>query len=163
FSKGFVPDDGLPPTHRLAALIGVLTIVVLVVWKPLAPRPLKVVPAALLAVGLATALAHFGGLPVERLDIRENLLNAVRLPPAARGAPAAPGRRRHLAGGPGGRADRQCRDAAVCDGGRSAPFRAADELQPRAGRPGRRQPAVRPGRGAAADRRDRAQLRQRRG
>lgn len=57
--------------HSKAALIGVLTIAVLLSWERL---PWKSVPAPLVAVAFATLTAWLGGFDVPRVDLPESLL-----------------------------------------------------------------------------------------
>jgi MFS superfamily sulfate permease-like transporter len=68
------------PGRAGAAAIGALTIGVLVAWPGLAPRRLRVLPAPLLAVGLATGAAHGFGLSVPHVEVPARLLSAVALP-----------------------------------------------------------------------------------
>ena len=75
---GIFPIDG--SKHELAALTGILTIVTLIAWNKWKPLKLGLVPGALLAVVLATAVAHVLGWPVQRVTVPENLLEVVRLP-----------------------------------------------------------------------------------
>ena len=70
-----VDRDG---SHRAGA-IGVLTILILLLWKPLAPRKLSFVPPSLVAVGTATAVVALADPPVARVTLPDNLLDAVRL------------------------------------------------------------------------------------
>ncbi|MEZ5963154.1 MAG: solute carrier family 23 protein [Planctomycetota bacterium] len=72
--KGFVPADGSPHFH--AAMIGVLTLVVMVAWR-WAPRRLRVLPAPLIAVVVATVVAALMGLELKRVAVPDNLLDAV--------------------------------------------------------------------------------------
>lgn len=60
--KGVVPSDQTEAAHHWAALIGLLTIVSIVAWKTAAPKRLQVVPAPLVGVVLATAVAGLTGL-----------------------------------------------------------------------------------------------------
>jgi MFS superfamily sulfate permease-like transporter len=79
--KGLAPPDG--SAHHLAAYLGVLTIAAIVLWKPLAPRRLQVLPAPLVAVALATAVAAWFDLPergVRCVELPATLLAAVRWP-----------------------------------------------------------------------------------
>ena len=76
--KGVMPLDGSPHFH--AAMIGILTLVVMIGWRPLAPARLHVVPAPLAAVVVATLTAWALQLGVSRVDIPGNLLEAVALP-----------------------------------------------------------------------------------
>lgn len=77
-SKAIVPGGG--PSHHLAAMIGLVTIGVIVGWKLLAPRKFQVVPATLLAVLIATTATAVAGLPIKLVDVSGNILAAVQLP-----------------------------------------------------------------------------------
>jgi MFS superfamily sulfate permease-like transporter len=79
--SGIFPIDG--SRHELAAVVGLLTIITLVLWTKFRPAALKLVPAALVAVVVATGVALVFGFPVQRVEIPSNLLDAVRLPSAA--------------------------------------------------------------------------------
>jgi MFS superfamily sulfate permease-like transporter len=75
------PDDH---PHEVAALIGLLTIAVLVLW-PLAQRlartaPVKAIPATLVAILLATVVAQFAEEPIKYVAMPDDLLGSVRLP-----------------------------------------------------------------------------------
>lgn len=76
--KGVVPNDD--STHHWAAMTGLLTILIMIVWKPLVPRKLKIVPAPLVAVSVATMVAWGMGWPVIRVSLPDNLLAEVRWP-----------------------------------------------------------------------------------
>lgn len=76
--KGFVPADG--SVHFQAAMIGTLTLVVLLTWRPLVPQALRVVPSPLAAVVVATLGAIGLGLDVNRVDIPERLSDALVFP-----------------------------------------------------------------------------------
>jgi MFS superfamily sulfate permease-like transporter len=69
-----VDRDG---AHQAAA-IGALTIGVLLLWKPIAPRQLAFLPASLVAVGIATAVTTFFALPVAKVTLPDNLLHSVQ-------------------------------------------------------------------------------------
>jgi MFS superfamily sulfate permease-like transporter len=75
---GIFPLDG--SKHELAALIGLLTILSLVIWTKFRPAKMMLIPGALIAVVLGTAVAELFGLPVQRVDVPSNLFDAVRLP-----------------------------------------------------------------------------------
>jgi len=75
---GIFPIDG--SRHELAALMGILTITLLIVWNKFRPQPLKLIPGALLAVVVVTAVAEIFHLPVQRVEIPGNLLEVVRFP-----------------------------------------------------------------------------------
>jgi MFS superfamily sulfate permease-like transporter len=66
--------------HHLAALIGLVTIFCVVVWPMVAPKQLKVLPAALVGITIATVVAAVGGLEVQMLDVPENMLEETTLP-----------------------------------------------------------------------------------
>ncbi len=66
--------------HDWAAKIGLLTITVLVLWKMLAPVRLKLVPAALLAVVVATAVTELLKLPVLYVEVPDNLWGEIHFP-----------------------------------------------------------------------------------
>lgn len=76
--KGVVPLDNSP--HHWAAMIGILTILVIVIWKPIVPKPLKVIPAPLVAVVVATIASTFIQVPINRVSLPDSILEAVALP-----------------------------------------------------------------------------------
>lgn len=69
--------------HTMAASVGVLTILLLVFWKPLAPHRLKVIPAPLVAVLAATALAAIWSLPILYVEVPQSIVDEIRLPTLA--------------------------------------------------------------------------------
>lgn len=78
--KGVFPLDGT--VHHLAALTGVITILVLLAWNKFAPARIKWVPGALVGVVAATAAAQLAGMPINYVDL-PGLMDAIRLPGAA--------------------------------------------------------------------------------
>lgn len=66
--------------HSVAAQIGLLTILIIVVWQALAPKRLKVIPAPLTAILVATTVAVMMSLPILYVEIPDNLLEAVHMP-----------------------------------------------------------------------------------
>jgi MFS superfamily sulfate permease-like transporter len=78
--KGLVPDDSTPENHHLAARIGVLTILGIVLWNLYAPRKLRAVPAVLVGVSLATGATLFLNLDIAHVQVRDNLLAIVHVP-----------------------------------------------------------------------------------
>ena len=78
---GIFPIDG--SSHELAALIGVLTISVLLLWDKFKQGPLKLIPGALIGVVVASAVAAIFRLPVKFVNVPTNLLDAVHLPSGA--------------------------------------------------------------------------------
>lgn len=80
-AKGISPAEGAP--HQMAAGVGLLTLVILTVWnsvKGRAPGPLKVLPAPLLAVAAAVAVAAYFQLPIAYVEVPRELGALVRLP-----------------------------------------------------------------------------------
>jgi MFS superfamily sulfate permease-like transporter/transposase-like protein len=69
------PIDG--STHHLALGIGALSIVVILLWSKLAPRRLRVVPAFLVAVTLASAVTWLLQLSIRYVSVPSNLLDDV--------------------------------------------------------------------------------------
>src|SRR5262249_54251638 len=77
-------------THDDAARVGLLTIVLMVLWKPLVPKRLKWLPAPLLAVAVAAGVTALFGLPIRTVPVPDRLLDAVTLPgTGGLGGPAA--------------------------------------------------------------------------
>jgi MFS superfamily sulfate permease-like transporter len=66
--------------HSVAAQIGLLTILLIVGWQALAPKRLKVIPAPLAAVMVATTVAVTMSLPILYVEVPDNLLEAVHMP-----------------------------------------------------------------------------------
>ncbi|MAC56168.1 MAG: hypothetical protein CME31_26810 [Gimesia sp.] len=66
--------------HSWAAKVGLLTIVILFLWKVVAPQRLQLIPAPLVAITAATALAAFLHLPVLYVEVPDNLWSEVRFP-----------------------------------------------------------------------------------
>ncbi|MBA4066089.1 MAG: SulP family inorganic anion transporter [Isosphaera sp.] len=96
--KAVDPPAGVGPNHQEAAIIGVLTILVLATWKSVAPKRLRIIPAAVIGVLLAVLVNEFGrpvfeglgmrigpavddhgGIGVERVEIKANVLESFRL------------------------------------------------------------------------------------
>ncbi|MGH0033845.1 MAG: SulP family inorganic anion transporter [Myxococcota bacterium] len=79
--KSFLPADG--SVHFQAAVVGVLTLVVMIGWRRMVPGSLKVVPAPLAAVVIATAVAALAGFSVNRVDVPAQLTDAITFPTLA--------------------------------------------------------------------------------
>lgn len=79
--KGVFPLDG--SYHHLAAAIGLVTIVTLLLWNKFKPEALKMAPAALVAVIVASVAAGYMGLPIKRVEVPTNLLEATNTPALA--------------------------------------------------------------------------------
>ncbi len=76
--KVFQPTEG--STYHIAAVIGILSIIVLTLWDKFKPSSLKLIPGALIAIVIATAIANFLQLPIKYVEVPTNLLEAVNLP-----------------------------------------------------------------------------------
>lgn len=76
--KGIMPHDD--SSHHWAAMVGLVTILVIIIWKPLVPKVLKVIPAALVAVIVATAFASFIQVPINKVTLPDSILDEVNLP-----------------------------------------------------------------------------------
>ena len=66
--------------HHLAALTGILTIACIVVWPLIAPKKLKLLPAALVGISAATLFAAVAGLNIQMLDVPANMFEETTLP-----------------------------------------------------------------------------------
>ncbi len=66
--------------HHLAAMTGILTILLILGWLRFAPRQLKVIPAPLVAVIVATLFATVMQLEVINVNVPENLVESFTLP-----------------------------------------------------------------------------------
>jgi MFS superfamily sulfate permease-like transporter len=66
--------------HHHSAWAGALCISVLVAWKLLAPKRLALIPAALVAVVVATAGVHMRNLDIEMIQLPARLTDAIRFP-----------------------------------------------------------------------------------
>jgi MFS superfamily sulfate permease-like transporter len=71
------------PVHRPAALIGLLTIATVTLWTLFAPKKLKLIPAPLIGVVVATAAAWHHELDMKYVPVPEQLLDAVSWPTMA--------------------------------------------------------------------------------
>ncbi|NVZ78951.1 SulP family inorganic anion transporter [Pseudomonas gingeri] len=60
-----------------AGLLGSLTILVMWLWEKFKPHALRFVPGALLGVGLATLVSLVLALPVKRVEVPDNLAQAI--------------------------------------------------------------------------------------
>jgi MFS superfamily sulfate permease-like transporter len=79
--KGIFPVDG--SSHHIAAMLGITTIAVLLLWSKFAPKRVKWVPGALVAVVVATGAAQLLSMPVRYVNLPENLLSSITLPSLA--------------------------------------------------------------------------------
>ena len=71
------------PAHQPAAIVGIVTILTIIGWTWLAPKRLKVLPAPLIAVTVATVLAVIlqqFGLDPKDIQVPDKLTDAITLP-----------------------------------------------------------------------------------
>jgi len=78
FLKCFSADTS--DNHHLAALIGIVTIGSILLWPLITPKKLQVVPAALVGITVATIVATFADLDVQKLQVSSNMLSEITLP-----------------------------------------------------------------------------------
>lgn len=76
----FAGDGG---NHQIAAVIGGVTMVSLILWDQFKPRRWRLLPGALIAVVVATTIAAIWQLPIQYIDVPMNLVEAVQLPTTA--------------------------------------------------------------------------------
>ena len=62
------------------AIVVAVSLLILLFWKSIVPKKLKIVPAPLVAVVVATLVASLAQLAVKRVDLPERLLDAVQWP-----------------------------------------------------------------------------------
>jgi MFS superfamily sulfate permease-like transporter len=77
---GTVADALMGGPGLTAGLVGGLTIATLLLWERFKPGRLKLLPGALVAVVLATAIAQGLQLPIAYVQVPGNLTEALRLP-----------------------------------------------------------------------------------
>ena len=78
---GLFPLNG--SKEEAAALVGLTTIAVIMLWERFRPARLKLVPGALLGIATATAVAQFFSLGVNRVKVPESLSQMISLPTLA--------------------------------------------------------------------------------
>lgn len=69
--------------HDWAAKLGLITIIALILWKAAAPARLKLVPAPLVAIVIATIAAAILKLPVLYVEVPDNLWSEIHFPSLA--------------------------------------------------------------------------------
>ena len=66
--------------HHLAALTGILTIACIIIWPMIVPEKIKLVPAALVGILVATVFASVMGLEIRKLEVDGSIFQQVTLP-----------------------------------------------------------------------------------
>jgi len=69
--------------HRWAAMLGVVTIAIILLWQGVIAKRIKFLPAPFIAVSVATAAAVLLSLPVIYVEVPDNLLEEIYLPSLA--------------------------------------------------------------------------------
>jgi len=78
---GLFPLNG--SIEEAAAMIGAVTLVVMLLWEKFRPAKLKLVPGALLGIAAATTIAQIFHLTVNRVSVPANLGDMIRFPTLA--------------------------------------------------------------------------------
>ncbi len=73
-------SDDTTHNHHLAALTGIITLVTMVLWPLLSPKKLRILPAALIGILVATAFAAIAQLDVQMLKVPDNLMTEITWP-----------------------------------------------------------------------------------
>lgn len=66
--------------HDMAAKIGLLTVILIVIWQVATPKRWRFIPAPLVAIVVATAVANLFILPVMYVEVPERLLDDLHMP-----------------------------------------------------------------------------------
>lgn len=72
--KAFSDYDDDQPHHRIAAIVGFISILTLMLWKPLAPKRIKVIPGVLVAVVIAASIGWLLDHDIKTVQVQNNLL-----------------------------------------------------------------------------------------
>lgn len=75
--KGIIPMDG--SAHHLAAILGLLAIIMIVVWTKFKPEFLKPIPGPLVAVVFTAIVAGIFSMKVKYVELDENLFSGIKL------------------------------------------------------------------------------------
>ena len=66
--------------HHLAALTGIITIACIIAWPLIAPKKLRVIPAALVGITVAAIFANVAELEIKKLEVEGDLIDQLTLP-----------------------------------------------------------------------------------
>ncbi len=75
---GLLPLNG--SKEEAAGLVGLITLAVMILWERFRPAKLRLVPGALLGIGVATAVAQVFQLQVRRVTVPSNLGEMIHFP-----------------------------------------------------------------------------------
>jgi MFS superfamily sulfate permease-like transporter len=76
--KAIFPVAG--SSHHLAAIVSLITIATLLLWEKFKPSKLELLPGALVAVVVATAIANLMKLPIQYINVPSNLTEVIHFP-----------------------------------------------------------------------------------
>jgi MFS superfamily sulfate permease-like transporter len=76
--KSIYPATG--NSHFIAGSVALITIISLLVWEKFKPEKLKLLPGSLIAVVIATAIATVMKLPIQYVNVPDNLVSTIHLP-----------------------------------------------------------------------------------
>ncbi len=85
--KAFNDHDAEYPHHKHAAAIGLICIAVLLTWNAFKPRPLRLIPGALVAVVVGAVVGWIIPEDVKTVNVQANLLQAIHTLPWNDSAP----------------------------------------------------------------------------
>ncbi len=74
--KGFSPPPDAKANHSAAAVVGAITILILVFWKSVVPKSLKMIPAAVVAVCVAVGATELVGWGIDRVRVSGDIAAA---------------------------------------------------------------------------------------
>jgi MFS superfamily sulfate permease-like transporter len=78
--KAVAPPEGSATAHQVAAGVGFLTILAIVLWNAFAPPKAKVLPALLVGVSLASGVAAWFQLPLNYVSVSDQMLTVIHFP-----------------------------------------------------------------------------------
>lgn len=76
--KAIFPAQG--NNHLMAVIVALITILILIMWENYKPKRLKLLPGSLIAVVIATAIATVMKLPIQYVNVPDNLIATVHIP-----------------------------------------------------------------------------------
>ena len=79
-NKKFDTLFGGVKNNFLAAIVGIVTILTLILWKSFAPQKLQLVPPGLVAVLVGTGLAAFLIMPILYVDVPTSMVDEIHFP-----------------------------------------------------------------------------------
>ncbi len=79
-NKKFETLFGGVKNNFLAAIIGIVTVLTLILWKSFAPKKLQLIPPGLVAVLVGTGLAVFLVMPILYVDVPVSMVDEIHFP-----------------------------------------------------------------------------------